>query len=234
MGCAVKRRIVLSGVNLVEAGPLAIFQDALGELAAHFGDRYEIIALVHRCALFNTPVVTFREFPKVKRSWLRRLLFEFRDAQRLSERLTPYLWLSMHDVTPRVTAEVQAVYCHNPAPFYRAPLHEALLDWTFTLFALFYRYLYQFRIGEESVRRGAAGLDPQCLPSAVREGLPDRGGTSFASSGCDPGFTPYRGGQRCASSIRRSLDRSRMWSRSWRQWRRWRHKVSVGLRSGLR
>ena len=145
-----KQRIVLSGVNLVEAGPLAIFQDALAELSAHFADRYEIIAMVHRRALFHTPAITFFEFPGVKRSWMRRLHFEFWQAHRLSERLRPYLWFSMHDITPWVTADVQAVYCHNPAPFYRQPLRKAFLDWTFTLFALFYRFLYQFRIGHNA------------------------------------------------------------------------------------
>ena len=32
----------------------------------------------------------------------------------------------MHDMTPNVTAEVRAVYCHNPSPFYRLELRRRL------------------------------------------------------------------------------------------------------------
>jgi glycosyltransferase involved in cell wall biosynthesis len=147
MGTGLKPRIVLSGVNFVEAGPLVVFQDALSELAANFAEQYEIIALVHKLDLFDTPGVRFLEFPEVKRSWLRRLRFEYRQCRALSRELRPHLWLSMHDMTPPVTAKIQAVYCHNPAPFYRPGLREALLDWKFALFTLLYRFLYGVYIG---------------------------------------------------------------------------------------
>lgn len=52
----------------------------------------------------------------------------------------------MDNVTPRVVAEVQAVYCHNPSPFYRFHLRDILLDWKFGLFTLFFRYLYAINI----------------------------------------------------------------------------------------
>jgi len=143
----VKPRIVLSGVNLVEGGPLSVFQDALRELSVSFSDRYTITALVHRRELFDIPDVEYLEFPAVKNSWLRRLRFEYRHCKKLSERLQPFLWLSMHDITPRVVAARQAVYCHNPAPFYRLPFREAMLDKTFAMFHVLYRFLYRVNIG---------------------------------------------------------------------------------------
>jgi glycosyltransferase involved in cell wall biosynthesis len=142
----VKRRIVLSGVNFVEAGPLSVFKDALQELAGHYASHYEIVALVHRQGLFDIDGVTYIEFPQVKSSWLRRLHFEYWSLRGLSRRLRPYLWLSMHDMTPNVTAEVRAVYCHNPSPFYRLGAREALTDWKFSLFTFFYRYLYAINL----------------------------------------------------------------------------------------
>lgn len=141
-----KRRIVLSGVNFVEGGPLSVFKDALQELADHYATRYEIVALVHSQSLFDILNVTYIEFPQIKSSWLSRLYFEYWGWRALSRRLQPYLWLSMHDMTPNVTAEVRAVYCHNPAPFYRLGLREALTDWKFSLFTLFYRYLYAINL----------------------------------------------------------------------------------------
>src|SRR5665213_3015275 len=107
-----KPRIVLSGVNLTAMGLLAVFKEALASLAEAHGDCYEIIALVHRKSLFQTPGITYVEFPKIKASWLRRLRFEYIDCRRLSAELNPELWLSMHDMTPNVKAKRQAVYCH--------------------------------------------------------------------------------------------------------------------------
>ena len=146
MGCDLKPRIVLSGVNLVEAGPLAIFQDALTELAASFANRYEIVALVHRRTLFSMECVTFLEFPTVKRSWLARLLFEYWQCRALSRELRPELWLSMHDISPAVTAARQAVYCHNPAPFHALTFRAALADSRFALFVWLYRHLYRVNL----------------------------------------------------------------------------------------
>ena len=54
----------------------------------------------------------------------------------------------MHDMTPNVTADVRAVYCHNPSPFYRLVWGEALTDWKFSLFTFFYRYLYAINLRE--------------------------------------------------------------------------------------
>jgi glycosyltransferase involved in cell wall biosynthesis len=146
VGARVKPRIVLSGVNFVEGGPLSVFKDALQELADHYASRYEIVALVHRQNLFDIDHVTYIEFPHVKSSWLRRLHFEYWSLRALSRQLRPYLWLSMHDMTPNVTAEVRAVYCHNPSPFYRLGAKEALTDWKFSLFTFFYRYLYAINL----------------------------------------------------------------------------------------
>jgi glycosyltransferase involved in cell wall biosynthesis len=146
VGARAKPRIVLSGVNFVEGGPLSVFKDALQELADHYASRYEIVALVHRQGLFDIDSVTYIEFPHVKSSWLRRLHFEYWSLRALSRRLRPFLWLSMHDMTPNVTAEVRAVYCHNPSPFYQLGAREALTDWKFSLFTFFYRYLYAINL----------------------------------------------------------------------------------------
>jgi glycosyltransferase involved in cell wall biosynthesis len=146
VGAGVKPRIVLSGVNFTEMGPLSVFREALSSLAAAYADRYEIIALVHSKSLFDIPDVTYMEYPEIKSSWLKRLHFEYRACRSLSEKLKPYLWFAMHDMTPNVQANVRAVYCHNPAPFYPFSLSEALFDWKFGLFTLLYRFLYRINI----------------------------------------------------------------------------------------
>ncbi len=141
-----KPKIVLSGVNFSEMGPLAVFKDAIASLAEEYAETHEIIALVHRSSLFDIPGVTFMEYPEVKSSWFRRLRFEYFECRRISEELKPYLWFAMHDMTPNVRATIRAVYCHNPSPFYPFRIQEALLDWKFGLFTLLYRFLYGINI----------------------------------------------------------------------------------------
>jgi glycosyltransferase involved in cell wall biosynthesis len=142
------KRIVLSGVNLVELGPAVVFKSALQAAIELFGADYEIVALVHRKELFEVPGVRYIEFPDVKGSWLRRLKFEYVTLKPISRELDADLWLSMHDMTPNVTARRRAVYCHNPTPFYSLRVSDALQSWKFAAWVLLYGYLYRINIGK--------------------------------------------------------------------------------------
>ncbi len=141
-----KRRIVISGVNLFEGGPLSVYHDALTELSENFSQQYEIIALVHSETLFNIPNVRIIEYPKIRRSWIRRIHFEYYALRKLSQELDAYLWISLHDTTPAVKARIQAVYCHNPSPFAKFRWRDAVYDSRYALFVLFYRHLYRINI----------------------------------------------------------------------------------------
>lgn len=138
--------IIISAVNLIEGGPLSILKDCLAYVVSHLIDRYKVIALVHSKALFDLPEICFIEIPKAKRSWLNRLYYEFFHFSHLSRQLKPYLWLSLHDITPNVEANILAVYCHNSSPFYELSLKDAMIDQKFVLFNLFYKYLYMINI----------------------------------------------------------------------------------------
>ena len=140
------KRIVLSGVNLVELGPAVVFKAALQAAMELFGADHEIVALVHRKELFPVPGVRYIEFPDVKSSWLKRLRFEYSTLKSLSRELDADLWLSMHDMTPNVVARRRAVYCHNPTPFYALRLRDALTSWEFAAWVLLYGYLYGVNI----------------------------------------------------------------------------------------
>ncbi len=110
-----------------------------------------MVVLVNRRAAFNLPAVTFIEFPRSKRSWILRLYYEYWYFRRLSKELKPLLWLSLHDTSPRVVSGRQAVYCHNPVPFYKISLSEILWDPQFALFSWFYRWVYRFNIHANDV-----------------------------------------------------------------------------------
>jgi glycosyltransferase involved in cell wall biosynthesis len=136
-------RIVVSAVNFTEGGPLTVLRECLASAVAVLPDEWEIVALVHRADLINEPRVRLISIPSSKKSWFHRLYWEWFGFGRISRELKPTLWLSLHDVTPRVSAMRQAVYCHNPSPFYRIGLREALQEPKFLMFNLFYVWLYR-------------------------------------------------------------------------------------------
>lgn len=140
------KRLVVSAVNLVEGGTLTVLRDCLNTAARILPPEWEIIALVHDRRLFTIDRVRFIELPEAKRSWLCRMRHEFWKFGALSRELRPDVWLSLHDISPRVKVPRQVVYCHNPSPFYRPRLREALWEPKFFLFTLFYRYLYRINI----------------------------------------------------------------------------------------
>lgn len=142
-----RQLIIISAINFSEGGPLSVLKDCLSHASARLADRFEILALVHDKKLFDDmPGVSFMEFPLAKKSWAIRLYYEWVRFYRLSLELKPFLWLSLHDVTPRVRAERRAVYCHNPAPFYRLSIAEGLMDPGFVLFNKFYTFAYRINI----------------------------------------------------------------------------------------
>ncbi|MDH5189741.1 MAG: glycosyltransferase [Gammaproteobacteria bacterium] len=141
-----KKLIVITAINFADGGPLSILKDCLRYVAENLSERFEIVALVHNKELFNIPNVHFKEFPYAKRSWLIRLYYEWFYFNKLSARLKPFLWLSLHDITPRVNAERSAVYCHNPSPFYDISFKEVWLDPVFLLFNKLYSFLYRINI----------------------------------------------------------------------------------------
>lgn len=138
-----RKRVVISAVNFIEGGPLTVLRECLASAVESLSADWEIVALVHGRELIDQPGVRLIPIPGAKRSWLHRIYWEWHGFRRLSSELKPQLWLSLHDVTPNVLASRQAVYCHNPAPFYKISFREAFLEPKFWLFNWFYYYLYR-------------------------------------------------------------------------------------------
>ncbi len=111
---------------------------------------WEIIVIVNRLGLTNCKAITEIEIQEAKKSWLKRVYFEWFKFYELSKEIKPDVWLSLHDITPRVQARRQYVYCHNPSPFLELPIRYKYLDIKFLLFSIFYRYLYNVFIHRNS------------------------------------------------------------------------------------
>lgn len=143
------KTLVISAVNFTEGGPLTVLRDCVAAAAEVLPD-WRIIVMAHDASLITVPNVEVMAFPATKTSWVRRLMLEWWGFERVSRKLGTDLWLSLHDITPRVMARRQAVYCHNPAIFYRIGWREACLEPKFLLFNKLYGLLYAAFIGRNS------------------------------------------------------------------------------------
>lgn len=142
-----KKKVVISGVNMVDSGILSIYL----EIAKALSKRKDVklVCLVNNKEIFlNVPLnnVKFIEYPNVKKKWMSRLYFEYVTSFYISKRLKPDVWICLHDITANVSAPKRFVYCHNPSPFYKAKASDYRLDKKFYLFSKFYKYLYRINI----------------------------------------------------------------------------------------
>lgn len=140
-----KRTIVISAVNLNVGGTLTILRECLSHLSdwASTGN-YQVVALVYKRELADYPNIEYIETQWPKKSWINRLWYEYVTMNSISKKIGPvYLWLSLHDTTPNVTAEKRAVYCHNPFPFYHWNWRECFFAPRIVMFALFSRFIYK-------------------------------------------------------------------------------------------
>ena len=143
------KTIVISAVNLRKGGTLTILRDCLQSLSELVlsSREYRVVALVHKRELCDYPGIEYIEMPDIIKGWSRRLWCEYVTMNRISKELAPvYLWLSLHDTSPRVKAEKQAVYCHNSFPFYRWNFRDFKMDYKIPLFAMFTKYAYKVNV----------------------------------------------------------------------------------------
>ena len=142
-----KKKIVVSGINMVEGGIFTILDTCLLALESYNKNNdFEITALVSSKAAFDYKNINYVEFPKSKKYWFFRLYDEYFYFKKLSKKMQPDVWLSLHDMTPNVVCKKQFVYCHNPMMFYKPNLKEWLFDYKIGLFSVFYKFLYQVNI----------------------------------------------------------------------------------------
>jgi glycosyltransferase involved in cell wall biosynthesis len=141
-----KKRLVISAVNCTEGGILSVMQDCVSSVCRDYGDLWDIYVLANNRSLVGTTVANVLEFPLAKKSWTGRLKHEWLHFRRLSIQLDPDVWLSLHDMSPNVRARRRVVYCHNALPFYSMRLRDIVLDWKFSLFCVFYGWLYAINI----------------------------------------------------------------------------------------
>jgi len=116
-------------------------------------EEYRIVALVHDRSLCDFPGIEYREMPGCIRSWAHRLWAEYVTMHRISLDIAGedngrkvWLWLSLHDTTPRVEAEHREVYCHTSFPFMKPKFRDLFFDPKIVMFTLFTKWAYRINI----------------------------------------------------------------------------------------
>lgn len=143
-----KKTIIISAVNLVDGGTFAILLDCLKHLSnSCIIEKYHVLVLVNSISRMpKYKNIEYMEFPKAKKHYVYRLYYEYFKFKRISKLYHPILWLSLHDMSPRVETDVQAVYMHNSIPFYKPKCR----DWKYVpinaIWAYLYKYLYRINI----------------------------------------------------------------------------------------
>lgn len=137
--------IVISAVNIVEGGMLKVLQDCLRAVREYLPN-WRIVALVNNMGVVDVEGVEAILLPKAKSSWLRRVYTEYFTFNRISKDIKPDIWWSLHDMSPRVKAKSQFVYCHNCAPFTRFSLRELATEPTLLMFSTIYSLFYRINI----------------------------------------------------------------------------------------
>ena len=131
-----KKLIVISAINFTEGGPLTVLYNLLDSFTLSAPKHYHIIVLINNRELLKDYRFEYIEFRNSKKSWFLRLYYEYIYFYFLSSRIKPYIWLSLHDITPFVNATYKLLYCHNPAPFYHARFNDLFVCPKFYLFSL--------------------------------------------------------------------------------------------------
>lgn len=146
------KTIVISGVNMVEGGIFTILHNCLQKTAQYIQNKdITVFALVHNAADFDfkyKETIHFIEFPKSKKYWLNRLYYEYFYFKKLSKKLKPDIWFSLHDVSPNILCNSQFVYCHNPNIFYKPTLKDWYFEYKVGVFYILYQYLFQINISK--------------------------------------------------------------------------------------
>ena len=145
------KTVVVSAVSLRKGGTLAILRSCLEYLGSRTSE-YHIVALVHRRDLCDYPGIEYIELPWCTKSWAHRLWAEYVTMHRISldmarrEGEPVWMWLSLHDTTPRVLALHQEVYCHTSFPFLKVKARDWVMDPKIPLFALFTKWAYRINV----------------------------------------------------------------------------------------
>lgn len=112
-------RIVVNAIAASTGGALTILE-SFGRHVREFGGDHEWVFLLGSDLLEQSDNIRTVVLPSVKRSWLRRLAFDFVTGRRLIASLRPDVVFSLQNTYTYGIECPQVVYVHQPLPFQKA------------------------------------------------------------------------------------------------------------------
>jgi glycosyltransferase involved in cell wall biosynthesis len=142
----VDRRLVISAVNPTDGGTFTVLREFVDAACRILPSEWEIIVFVHDRRLLDASRARLIEIPSAKKRWLLRMWTEWYRFRRYARELHPDLWVSLHDTSPSVGVVPQAVYCHNPNPFFATRVRDVLFQPTQLVFRVAYKWIYKINL----------------------------------------------------------------------------------------
>jgi glycosyltransferase involved in cell wall biosynthesis len=112
----VEVKIVVNDIAASEGGALSILRDFYDEIISS-GDQNQWVFLLGDHYLDSRENIEIIIFPDIKKSWLKRLKFDFFSGKKLINELKPDLYFSLQNTATLGVHCSQVVYLHQPLPY---------------------------------------------------------------------------------------------------------------------
>lgn len=147
--------VAVSALTIQEAGPLEILRECI-QAASRLQNLRFTFFVNAALDLPHHPNIKYHGVHFPKRSYLKRLYWEYSKFHKISEELQPDVWLSLADITPKVTAHIRATYVHNAFFQWHPSWKDIIWDPAEVLKSMFF---------PNFIRIGASGNDFVCCQS---------------------------------------------------------------------
>lgn len=112
-------RIVVNDIAASEGGALSVLQDFYNEiLKSSDSDNIEwFFLLADKSFLQETNNIKIFEYPNIKKSWIKRIMFDFFYGRKIINSFKPDLYVSLQNTATLGIKAKQVVYLHQPLPY---------------------------------------------------------------------------------------------------------------------
>ncbi|HGF8082629.1 glycosyltransferase [Enterococcus faecium] len=132
-------RVVVNDIAASEGGAMSVLKDFYEEVR-EFGADHEWIFLLGDYYLEETPNIKVYVYPEIKKSWLKRLNFDFYFGKKIINEFNPDIYLSLQNTATLGVKATQIVYLHQCLP-YQKERNFSLFKKEEYKYAIYQRYI---------------------------------------------------------------------------------------------
>ena len=148
------KKLFINGCNISHGGPLTILKEAILSANLYFNKNWEINIIIQDKKIFTKKEIIFlkeknikiHQFPKIKNSWIQRILYELIIFKKIFKNIKIDLWVSIQDITTLVLAKKKYVYCHSPIAFYKMSIRDIYFEPISFMRSLIFKIIYKMNI----------------------------------------------------------------------------------------